>query len=281
MKVADLRSPALGAAIARGAVALWPIGSTEAHGPHLPLGTDVIIAAETCRRVAARGLVGPDGAPLEVLEYPPLAFTLTDFAAPFPGTITLPRDSVLAYVRDVALGLARSGVRAVCLVNAHLEPAHRFLLRDAVKAARAATAAATSDAPEPAGVAAPVGLADPADARWARSLGEEFASGSCHAGQYETSLVLAAAGALVDAERARALPTLPIDLVARIRGGARDFAEAGAVDAYCGAPAEASRDEGEARYARLVELVELVVGELLAPSPAAATALPRGEETAR
>lgn len=276
MKVADLRSPALGAAIARGAVALWPIGSTEAHGPHLPLGTDVIIAAETCRRVAARGLVGPDGAPLEVLEYPPLAFTLTDFAAPFPGTITLPRDSVFAYVRDVALGLARSGVRAVCLVNAHLEPAHRFLLRDAVKAARAAVTPEAS-----AGAAAPVGLADPADARWARSLGDEFASGSCHAGRYETSLVLAAAAPLVDADRAHVLPTLPIDLVARIRGGARDFAEAGAVDAYCGAPAEASRDEGEARYARLVEIVDLVVGELLAPSAPAANTPQRGQETAR
>jgi creatinine amidohydrolase len=275
VKVADLRSPALGAAIARGAVALWPIGSTEAHGPHLPLGTDVIIAAETCRRVAARGLVGPDGAPLEVLEYPPLAFTLTDFAAPFPGTITLPRDSVFAYVREVAAGLARSGVRAVCLVNAHLEPAHRFLLRDAVKAARVAVDEGAAQSSTRG--AAPVGLADPADARWARSLGEEFASGSCHAGRYETSLVLAAAAPLVDADRAHDLPTLPIDLVARIRGGARDFAEAGAVDAYCGAPAEASRDEGEARYARLVEIVDLVVGELLATSAAP----PRGEETAR
>ena len=37
-----------------GAVALLPIGSTEAHGPHLPLSVDVVIAEEVCRRVRAR-----------------------------------------------------------------------------------------------------------------------------------------------------------------------------------------------------------------------------------
>ena len=36
------------------AVALLPVGSTEAHGPHLPLAVDCLIAEEVCRRVDAR-----------------------------------------------------------------------------------------------------------------------------------------------------------------------------------------------------------------------------------
>jgi len=43
-----------------GAVALLPTGATEAHGPHLPLGTDVIIsrtaAARACRRLRDEGV---------------------------------------------------------------------------------------------------------------------------------------------------------------------------------------------------------------------------------
>ncbi len=247
MRLAGLRSPEAQARLARGALALWPIGSTEAHGPHLPLDTDVVIAEETCRRAVAP-LAAATG--LEVLILPALAFTLTDFAGPFAGTISVPRETTLAYVRDVARAVAGAGFRAVCLVNAHLEPAHRFMLRDAVRAA--------SD-----GAPCPILLADPADRRFAGTLTEEFASGSCHAGQYETSLVLAADAARVDRTRAAALPALPLDLVAAIRGGARDFAAAGAVDAYCGRPAEASAAEGEASYARLAAIVVELVEEAL------------------
>lgn len=246
LELAHLTYPEVEALAARGAVVLWPIGSTEAHGPHLPLSTDVIIAEHTARRAAAQ--LTAHGTPAVVA--PPLALTVTEFARPFAGTLSLPRETALAVVRDGALALAAQGFAAVVLVNGHLEPAHRFMLRDAVKAARAL------------GPACPLGIADPADARWASSLTAEFQSGSCHAGQYETSLVLAARPELVRATAA--LPALEIDLVAHIKGGARDFAEAGAPQAYCGAPAAATVAEGEASYTRLAEVTTLVVRELLA-----------------
>ncbi len=247
-KLADMTYPEVAQAIDAGAIALWPIGSTEAHGPHLPLATDVIIAEETCRRSTA---VLAERTGLQAFLLPPLSFTITDFAGPFAGTVSLPKATTIAYVRDVILGVAAQGFRAVCLVNAHLEPRHRFALRDAV-----AEAAATA--------ACGVGLADPADARFAQTLTPEFASGSCHAGQYETSLVMAAGAPVIEDKRA-ALPDHPIDLIARIKGGARSFADAGADQAYCGAPAAATVAEGEDTYARLVEIVAEVVGELLDP----------------
>ncbi|QXM26037.1 creatininase family protein [Elioraea tepida] len=42
------------AAVARTRLILLPVGATEAHGPHLPLGTDTMEAREICRRVALR-----------------------------------------------------------------------------------------------------------------------------------------------------------------------------------------------------------------------------------
>lgn len=248
MKIGELTYPEVAAAIDAGAIALWPIGSTEAHGPHLPLATDVIIAEETCR-LAVPVLAEATG--LTPLLLPPLSFTITDFAAPFSGTVSVPKATTVAYVRDVIISVAKQGFRAVCLVNAHLEPQHRFALRDAVEAATQLAAC-------------PVGLADPADARFAATLTEEFASGSCHAGRYETSLVIAAGGRVLDEARG-ALPNHPLDLIARIKGGAKSFADAGADRAYCGDPSAATAGEGHSTYARLVEIVAEVVGALLEP----------------
>src|SRR2546428_11650589 len=65
-------------------VAILPAGAIEAHGPHLPLGADEVIASAMARSGAealqARGI-----APLSL---PPLPFTAAPFAAGFPGTIS-------------------------------------------------------------------------------------------------------------------------------------------------------------------------------------------------
>jgi creatinine amidohydrolase len=101
----------------------------------------------------------------------------------------------------------------------------------------------------------PVAFPDQTEKRWARTLSEEYKRGACHAGSYETSLVLAARPELVrDSERA-SLPPLPIDLAKAMKAGVRTFGEAGARDAYFGDPAAATRAEGDDLYARLVEMV--------------------------
>ena len=77
----QLAWPKVKALAAGGAAALLPVGSTEAHGPHLPLSVDVVIAEEVCRRVAAR-LTAKGRASV---TFPAVAYTLTDFAAAFSG----------------------------------------------------------------------------------------------------------------------------------------------------------------------------------------------------
>ncbi len=230
-------------AFAAGGPALLPIGATEAHGPHLPLHTDVYIALEVCFRVQAA--LGP-ARPAVVLA--PFAFTVTELAKGFAGTVTLRPETARAALAETIESLGRHGARTVALVNAHLEPAHRQVLAD-VAAAAAAAAAASPDRPPR------VVRADHARKPWALRLGDEFVSGDAHAGRYETSLLLASRFAsTVRLDRARALPARPLGLLDHMRRGTPSFEAMGAADAYFGDPAAASVEEGERLLAVLVEM---------------------------
>jgi creatinine amidohydrolase len=251
-ELSKLRWPEVDALLARGCAAILPVGSTEAHGPHLPLDTDVTIALGMARRAAAA--LQRKGRACVVL--PPLAYAVTDFAAPFAGTLSLRKETATALVRDVLAAAAARGFRPVALANAHLEPAHIETLRAAVAAASAASAARAGAA----GGGTPIVFPDVTRRRLAERLTDEFRSGACHAGQYEGSLVMADDPGSVDEASRRALPPVEISLVEAIAAGKSDFVQAGGRQAYFGRPAAATADEGRATFetlaALLVEAIE-------------------------
>src|ERR1051325_8572828 len=88
-------------ALKRGAVMILPVGSTEAHGPHLPLATDVIISEEMSRR-AARKLTEQG---IETFVLPPVSYSVTDFSADFAGTISIKKETAVALIRDICTSL--------------------------------------------------------------------------------------------------------------------------------------------------------------------------------
>lgn len=213
--------------------ALLPIGAIEAHGPHLPLDTDTILAVALAERVA-RDLPG-------AVVAPPIRATAASFAADFPGTISVDREVERKVVVDTARGLLAAGAQRVALVTLHFDPAHMAALKDAV---------ADLARESPGRVAFP----DFTRRANAQAIGGEFATGACHAGEFETSLLLAVAPQLVDAGHA-ALPARDVDLARAILDGKRSFRELGLDDAYCGHPATASAKEGE----RLLEALAAIV----------------------
>ncbi len=225
-------------------VALLPVGSTEAHGPHLPLATDVIISAEVARRAAIR-LGARD---IRALSLPPLAYTVTDFSADFPGTIGVSRETSLALVTDVCRSVLDQGFAAIALVNSHLEPGHLAVLHEAADSVSAASGK-------------PVIFPDKTEKRWAVMLTEEFRSGACHAGRYEGSLVMAVRPDLVDEPSRISLPPNPVSIGRRIKEGVKSFREAGSDQAYFGDPAAATGAEGNATYEILACMVETAVVE--------------------
>lgn len=227
------------------ATVLVPTGSVEPHGPHLPLGTDTTISEEACRR--AIPLLAKVGVP--ALVAPSIPYGVTDYASGFTGAIGVPDEVLSAFLRALAERLLADGVAHVCFVNNHLEPAHD----SAVRAAAAALPAGRGSA------------ACPLTRKWGRTLSDEFKRGACHAGRYETSLVLAAredgASSAEVRDLYRGLPPLTMSLSDGIREGQRTFAEMGLTRAYTGAPAEATAAEGRDLYERLTAMV---VGEVTA-----------------
>jgi len=223
-------------------VALLPVGATEAHGPHLPLSTDTVIATELSRRGAAK----LKGRGIPALILPPVAFTVADFGAEFAGTLSIPAETASALLRDVSI-VAGKRFRAVAVVNLHLEPAHLESLKKGVEEAKKA--------------GTNVCFTDFTKKRWADQLGEAFLAGD-HAGGFETSLMMAAAPQMVRERERISLP--PMDgLMPALKKGAKTFTEAGGEDAYFGDPTAATAEEGESLFETLSEVLTLSVMEHL------------------
>ena len=237
-----------------GSVAILPVGAVEAHGPHLPLETDVIIARAMARSGAAR--LTSRG--LRAVTLPPLTYTAAAFAQGFAGTLSLRPETVTATVRDIAANLARHGFGVLAIANAHLDPAHLASLDAAVSAIRRDIGM---------GVAFPNLAAKP----WALRLSDEFQSGACHAGQFETSIVLAECPELVRDGIRAALPPNPASLSRAIRDGRHTFEEAGGARAYFGYPAQATAEEGRAT----IELLGAILDEAVQAELGAVTGQPK------
>ena len=221
-------------------IALLPVGTTEAHGPHLPVTTDTMIAVELARR----GVKKLEARGLHALIAPPVTFSVSLLGAEFPGTVSLPAETVIALVRDLCVALSKN-FRAVALVNVNQEPAHIEALKKAVEEANAAGGSAC--------------LTDFAKKRWVDQLGEAFAAGD-HGGSFQTSLMMAAAPDHVRERERISLP--PMDGLAEpLKKGAKTFAEAGGEDAYFGDPTAASAENGEAMFEALSEILGLAVAE--------------------
>jgi creatinine amidohydrolase len=185
----EMTNPELEAFLAGHDTVIVPVGSTEQHGPHGPLLTDVIVPVEVARRVAPE--VGAVVAPAinYGLSYPHAGFT---------GVVHLRIPTFMALVEDVLAGLATMGFRRIVLLNGHYDNTYALAYACANAAERL-----------------------PKDVRafpinyWDGITGEESAEffgpeNGLHANKGETSAVLAIDPALVDMDAANAeMPPFP------------------------------------------------------------------------
>lgn len=227
-------------------VAVLPLGAIEAHGPHLPVGTDVWIAEAMARAGAEK--LGEEG--LSAVVLPSLVYAPAPFADRHAGTLSIRPETLIALVVDIGTAAANRGVAVLALANAHFDPAQVGALRAAVEQLQRSGRVR-------------VAFPDLTRRRLADRLGAEFRSGACHAGRYESSILLASRPELVDEEVRLRLPALPVSLVEAARRGEQTFVDAGLDLAYCGDPAAASAEEGRAWIAELgAILAEAVRAEL-------------------
>ena len=225
MKLGELAYPD----VPTDAVHLLPLGATEPHGPHAPLSTDTLISVGICDRAAER-LEGE----IRVVVLPAVPYGVTRYGSAFPGAVSIREETLRSLVTEIA-----ETVGPLVLVNSHFEPEQVETLR-----------------------ATGIPLLDLTRRANAERLTEEFRSGSCHAGRYETSLVLADRPELVQSDRMLALEERPVDMPAAIRAGQTSFVAMGMDQAYCGSPAEASAEEGRQTFETLTEMLDALIREV-------------------
>jgi creatinine amidohydrolase len=125
-RLAEMTWPEVEVAIEETRTMVLPVGSTEQHGHHLPLGVDVYMPERIAERVARR---------TDCLLAPPVWYGVSPHHTFKPGTFTVESETFRRYVRDVCVSASEWGVENVLLVNGHYlaqDPELDIVVRDLV-----------------------------------------------------------------------------------------------------------------------------------------------------
>lgn len=111
-RLADMTWPDVGEAVANGVTTvILPLGATEQHGPHLPLGTDMLLAAALAERLS-------DDTP-NALVAPALPFGCSDEHTGFPGLLSLDSETLARVIVDCARRLVAWGISQLVVLSTH------------------------------------------------------------------------------------------------------------------------------------------------------------------
>jgi mycofactocin system creatininase family protein len=215
-----------------------PLGATEQHGPHLPLGTDTEIATALAGRLAARMP--------EVVVAPALPYGSSGEHQDFPGTISIGRQAMETLLVELVRSATETFPRTL-LLSAH--GGNAVVVARAVRRLRAEGRDVLAWGPAGA---------------WNRPE----LSGDAHAGHTETSVMLALAPDTVTMSRAEVGDTRPITelLDDLVRSGVRAVSDNGVL----GDPTGATAQEGQ----RLLAVAAGALESFVTGWPALAAAAP-------
>ncbi len=164
-------------------VVILPIGAVEQHGPHLPILTDTFIVTHLLEATLA---VLPDE--VQAWALPPLNYGKSNEHLNFPGTMSLSATTLIAVLHDLAASVVRAGFRRLAFLNGH--GGNMAVLEATARDIRAATGLMCFCLQPGAGGETPFPL-----------TAEEKQYGF-HAGEVETSLILAIDSDLVEMDKA-------------------------------------------------------------------------------
>ncbi|WP_336345032.1 creatininase family protein [Halalkalicoccus ordinarius] len=248
--IADLTWRELEATIDETSTLLLPVGSTEQHGHHLPLGVDTYVPEAIADRVAERS---------SCLVAPSIPYGVSPHHTFKPGTVTVGSETFRRYVRDVCTSVGEWGIENVLLLNGHYlvqDPELEIVVRDL----RVEDGMRAFHVP----------LVDLFDdvAREVRESELSF-----HASEFETSLMLALFPDLVHMDRAEAttapdaLPLTDYDALGENRVGwalsaeeMADLTPTGNLGDPTGATVETGERLVEAVVSRTAALVDALEG---------------------
>jgi creatinine amidohydrolase len=170
-------------AVAEGRVAILPTGSTEQHGPHLPLSTDTICCYSVCKAVAK-------GIPSDCVVFPPVWYGFNEHHSDFPGTLWVDWQPFVGSMISIGRSAAHHGFRKLVIVNGH--GSNTPFTQVAARKITNTTGA----------VCASLNYWDFGREAISRVRESSWPGGMAHACEFETSLMLHLAPELVQMEKA-------------------------------------------------------------------------------
>lgn len=207
---------------------LIPFGTVEEHGRHLPLGTDTLIAVEVLRRLQERR---------KVFVAPPLHYGVCTSTRLHPGTISITPETLRRLTLDIVRESFRKGVRNFMLVSGHGGGLHMNALKETAEIL----------VEEEKGIR--IAVVSPYELLWKELSEIAETENDSHAGELETSVMLALRPELVKGRSKEEYPSFPKPLVVRDKlrywpGG------------VWGNPTKADREKGE-------KVIELILDRLI------------------
>jgi len=171
-----------------------PFGSTEEHGPHLPLGTDTIHVYEVCKEASKQ---------IPVFVAPPLFYGVCRSTRHHAGTVGIRPSTLRTITADLVSDLYRQGLRHFLMISGHASSLHMSCLIEVGEEFLQR---------HPDIQLAVLSLLDLGKVAWQEVLTTEDDS---HAGEAETSVMLHLRPHLVGEARPREWPRFPEHLLVR------------------------------------------------------------------
>jgi len=205
-----------------------PFGTVEEHGRHLPLGTDTLIAVEVLRLLQERR---------KVFVAPPLHYGVCTSTRLHPGTISITPETLRRLTLDIVRDSFRKGIRNFILVSGHGGGLHMSAIKEVAEIL----------VEEVKGVR--IAVVSPYELLWKEISGIAETENDSHAGEIETSVMLALRPELVRGSSKEEYPSFPKPLVVRDKlkywpGG------------VWGDPGKASREKGQ-------QVIELIIEKII------------------
>ena len=213
---------------------LIPFGVTEEHGPHLPLGTDTFQAEDVCRRLAEQR---------QIFVAPAVPYGVCRSTGDHPGTISLACETLKALTTDIVRSFYRQGLRNVVLLSGHAGGTHNATLLDAGECL-------LRELPE-------LRIAVVSEYALVCQTCQDLivTPGDCHAGEIETSRMLATRPQLVKGSAPAEQAVFPQFILVRDK---QRYWPGGVV----GDPSKASAEKGCQLEVRVVAALGRLVDEL-------------------